>query len=146
MPEVTVCTCTEKCEAGMVNTSCPVCKNDLSVCTGKEQEPLEAEEPVKEETKKGSGGTFIFILFAALVVGGAGYYFKIYMPKRELDEAEDLEELLEDEDEAEINEDSEALDMPMGSEKEADIDTSAYDDYPDDGYLDGEPEQEGMEE
>lgn len=142
VPEVIVCTCTDKCEAGMVNTSCPVCKNDLSACTGKEQAPPETEEPAKEETKKGSGGAFIFVLLAALAVGGAGYYFKIYKPKHDLDDAEDLEELLEDEDETEINEDLETPDMPMG----ADTDTSAYDDYPDDGYLDGEPEQEGMEE
>ena len=27
-----------------------------------------------------------------------------------------------------------------------DMDTSIYDDYPEDGYLGGEPEQEGMEE
>lgn len=142
VPEVIVCTCMDKCEAGMVNTSCPVCRNDLSACTGKEQAPPETEEPAKEETKKGSGGTFIFVLFAALAAGGAGYYFKIYKPKHDLDDAEDLEELLEDEDEAEINEDQETPDMPMG----ADTDTSAYDDYPDDGYPDGEPEQEGTEE
>ncbi len=144
VPEITVCTCTDKCEAGMVNTSCPVCRNDLSACTGREKEPVGTEEPAKEETKKGSGGAFIFVLLAALAVGGAGYYFKIYKPKHDLDDAEDLEELLED-DEAEVNEDSEAADMPAGAGMETDMDTSAYDDYPDDGYPDGEPEQGGMD-
>ncbi len=144
VPEVIVCTCTDKCEAGMVNTSCPVCKNDLSACTGKEQAPPETEEPAKEETKKGSGGAFIFVLLAALAVGGAGYYFKIYKPKHDLDDAEDLDELLEDEDETEVNEDSDGQDMTV--EAGMDMDAAAYDDYPEDDDPDGEPEQEGMEE
>lgn len=144
VPEVIVCTCTDKCEAGMVNTSCPVCKNDLSACTGKEQAPPETEEPEKENTKKGSGGAFIFVLLAALAVGGAGYYFKIYKPKHDLDDAEDLDELLENEDEAEVNEDSDGQDMAV--EAGMDMDAAAYDDYPEDDYPDGEPEQEGMEE
>lgn len=144
VPEVIVCTCTDKCEAGMVNSSCPVCKNDLFACTGKEPAPTETEEPAKEDTKKGSGGAFIFVLLAALAVGGAGYYFKIYKPKHDLDDAEDLDELLEDEDEAEVNEDSDGQDMTV--EAGMDMDAAAYDDYPEDDYPDGEPEQEGMEE
>ena len=30
-----VCSCTKKCEAGAVNTACPVCVTDKSKCTGK---------------------------------------------------------------------------------------------------------------
>ena len=44
-----VCTCTEKCAAGAVDTSCPVCETNMSECTGKEAvaepEPDEPEEP-----------------------------------------------------------------------------------------------------
>ena len=32
------CTCTTKCEAGAVNTKCPVCKNNMNACTGPEPE------------------------------------------------------------------------------------------------------------
>ena len=145
VPEVIVCTCADKCEAGMVNLSCPVCKNDLSACTGKEQAPPETEEPEKEETKKGSGGAFVFVLLAALIVGGAGYYFKIYKPKHDLDDAEDLEDILED-DETEVNEDSDGQDMPTGEGMETYMDAAAYDDYPEDDDQDREQEQEGMEE
>ena len=145
VPEVIVCTCADKCEAGMVNLSCPVCKNDLSACTGKEQAPPETEEPEKEETKKGSGGAFVFVLLAALIVGGAGYYFKIYKPKHDLDDAEDLEDILED-DETEVNEDSDGQDMPTGEGMETYMDAAAYDDYPEDDDPDREQEQEGMEE
>lgn len=43
---LTTCTCTERCEAGRVNTSCPVCKNNMSECTGTVSEPeAPAEEP-----------------------------------------------------------------------------------------------------
>ena len=31
-----ICNCTEKCEAGKVNTSCPVCVTSMTGCTGKE--------------------------------------------------------------------------------------------------------------
>ena len=34
-----VCSCTTKCEAGAVNTACPVCATDKSKCTGKAPEP-----------------------------------------------------------------------------------------------------------
>ena len=33
------CNCTKKCEAGAVNTACPVCATNLSGCIGKAPEP-----------------------------------------------------------------------------------------------------------
>ena len=36
-PAVPVCTCKEKCAAGAVDTSCPVCKTNLSECAGREK-------------------------------------------------------------------------------------------------------------
>ena len=41
-----VCTCTEKCETGKINTSCPVCSTNMTACSGKEAEP-ETEEDRK---------------------------------------------------------------------------------------------------
>ena len=35
------CTCTTKCAAGAVNTNCPVCKTNMTECTGPEPEPQE---------------------------------------------------------------------------------------------------------
>lgn len=32
-----VCSCTEKCEAGKVNVSCPVCKDNMTACSGRKQ-------------------------------------------------------------------------------------------------------------
>ena len=42
------CICTDKCEAGSVNESCPVCLNNLSACTGKEIVQEESTEPETE--------------------------------------------------------------------------------------------------
>lgn len=91
IPTEDICTCTEKCEAGEVNTTCPVCKNDLKGCTGKEK-PVETEEPTQAEQPKkdnGSVGTIIFIIVALLAVGGIGYYVKIIRPKQQAADDED---------------------------------------------------------
>ena len=78
-------TCTEKCEAGKVRTDCPVCKNDLTGCVGKETKPSEPEQPETEQPKKDTGsiGTIIFVVLALLAVGGIGYYVKIVRPKQQ---------------------------------------------------------------
>ena len=94
IPAEDVCTCTEKCEAGEVNTACPVCKNDLKGCAGKEK-PAETEEPAQTEPPKkdnGSAGTIIFIIAALLAVGGVGYYVKIVRPKQQAEGDEDFED------------------------------------------------------
>lgn len=84
------CTCREKCEAGMVDTSCQICRNDLTGCTGKEA-PAEEPEPEPEPQKKGTGGTgtAIFILIAMAAVCAGGYYVKIVRPRQQAQEDED---------------------------------------------------------
>lgn len=94
IPAEDVCTCTDKCEAGEVNTACPVCKNDLKGSAGKEkpaetEEPAQAEQPKKD---KGSAGTIIFIIIALLAAGGVGYYVKIVRPKQQAEDDEDFED------------------------------------------------------
>lgn len=94
IPAAEVCTCTDKCEAGNVNTDCALCKNDLSSCTGKEK-PAETEtpaEPEQPEKNTGSVGTIIFIVIALLAVGGVGYYVKIVRPKQQAEDDEEFDE------------------------------------------------------
>lgn len=94
IPEEDVCTCTEKCEAGEVNTACPVCKNNFKGCTGKEK-PAETQAPTEPEPPKkdtGSVGTIIFVIVALLMVGGIGYYVKIIRPKQQAEDEEDFED------------------------------------------------------
>lgn len=76
------CTCAEKCQAGAVNTTCPVCAVNMSECAGKapEVEPEPEPEPEKES---GSGDALVLILLlAALGGGGAFAYIKFIKPKQ----------------------------------------------------------------
>ena len=54
-----VCNCTEKCEAGKVNTSCPVCATTLTGCTGKEPTPTPTEQPEELKEKGGNPGVVL---------------------------------------------------------------------------------------
>ena len=87
-----VCSCTEKCEAGKVNVSCPVCKDNMTACSGKEAEP-ETEEPTEQPKEKGNaGGLLLFLVVALLGGGGALYYFKFMKPKQNVKGGTDLED------------------------------------------------------
>ena len=76
-----VCNCKEKCVAGAVNTNCPVCKNNLSECSGKEVVTEPEPEPEQPE-KKSSGGLLVIVLLLALAGGGAFAYVKFIKPKQ----------------------------------------------------------------
>ena len=76
-----VCNCKEKCVAGAVNTNCPVCKNNLSECSGKELVAEPEPEPEQPE-KKSSGGLLVIVLLVVLAGGGAFAYVKFIKPKQ----------------------------------------------------------------
>ena len=94
IPEIITCTCSVKCEAGKVNTSCQVCKNDLNGCTAKAAEVTpEPTEPEKPSSGGSNAAMLILAAGALLGVGGVGYYVKIVKPKRETaDEDDDFED------------------------------------------------------
>jgi len=99
------CICKDKCEAGEVNTQCPVCVLSWKDCSGVAAKTDEEEQPQAEETEKSGGsGAMVLILVVVLAVGGAGYYLKIYKPKKELENAEDFDDLIDNLEEV-INED-----------------------------------------
>ena len=92
-----VCTCTTKCKAGAVNTNYPVCKNNMSECTGpepQETQPQETEAPQEGQKNSGSGtGGLIVFLVVALAGGGAAlYYFKFKKPRADTKGSDDLDE------------------------------------------------------
>lgn len=89
-----VCSCTTKCKAGAVNTNCPVCKTNLTECSGLEPQEPQPEEPEapEEEPKGGAGGLIVFLLVALAGGGAALYYFKFKKPKAETTGSDDLGE------------------------------------------------------
>ena len=84
--EQAVCSCSEKCVAGAVNTDCAVCSVNMSKCVGVEPEPTETEEPAPEEAEPETGGNarmLLAVLAVALLGGGAAFYFKVLRPKQQ---------------------------------------------------------------
>ena len=84
--EQAVCSCSEKCEAGAVNTECAVCSVNMGKCAGveSEPEPAETEEPAPEEPETGGNpGMLLAVLAVAVVGGGAAFYFKVIRPKQQ---------------------------------------------------------------
>ena len=98
-----VCSCTDKCEAGKVNTSCPVCVTSMTGCTGKEPTPTPTEQPEELKEKGGNPGVVLALVLFALLGGGAAfYYFKFLKPKQNVKGDTDLEDFeFEDYDEDE---------------------------------------------
>ena len=96
-----VCTCTEKCQAGAVNTACPVCVKNLSECVGAEQKAAEPTEPENPEPeKKSNTGAILTVLLILAAGGGAAVYFLVLKPKQGKKVPADLDDFdLEDEEE-----------------------------------------------
>ena len=95
-----VCSCTEKCTAGKVNTNCALCKTDMTNCAGKEATPEETEQPDEPtpEKKNNIGGILILVLILAAGGGGALWYFKLRKPKSSVKGGDELDEFDFDED------------------------------------------------
>lgn len=76
-----VCTCTEKCQAGAVNTSCEVCAVNMTECADAEPEP--EPEPEPEAEKSGGMGALALVLVLVVLGGGGAFaYIKFIRPKQ----------------------------------------------------------------
>lgn len=88
----------------------------------KEPEPQEPEEPEKEP-EKDSGGNAGFLVVILLLAGAAGvgaYYYKVVLPKKKLEQADDLEDFEFEEYDEDDTEDTE-LDETDDEEYSEDI-------------------------
>lgn len=89
--------------------------------------PAEPEEPSEPETSepepeqpapKSNNSMMFLVIVAALAAGGLGYYFKVYKPKHDLDDAEDIDDFeFEGPEEPTVNEDEEATGEDAGQEE-----------------------------
>lgn len=103
--QVTVCTCTSKCEPGSVNTDCPVCSNNMNGCTATAaSSPAPTEKEPAEENKSSSASIIILILFVLLGAGGAFYWFKIKNKKSSTKGDTDPNDLFDEDEDYEIEE------------------------------------------
>lgn len=99
-----VCSCSAKCAAGAVNTSCAVCSVNMSECAGKAPEPDPDPEPEKPEPQKKGGNTGLLVIVLVLVLagGGAVYYLKFRKKKPEAKGSTDLDDYDYGDDEDEL--------------------------------------------
>lgn len=133
IPEPEKCTCKELCETGAVNQKCPVCKLDVTGCVGAEPEapPADGEPEAPKPAKESNTGAVVLAVLVALAAGGAGYYFKVVKPKKELDDADDFEDIQFEDD-------------PAADGADALPEPEDYDDDPDD-YGPAAEDEEGDE-
>ena len=94
--ELPECSCADKCAVGAINTDCIVCAVNMGECQGKAPEPVPVVEPEPDPDPEqpkatGNGGMLLLVLAVAVIGGVAGWYFKIYRPKKQqaADAAED---------------------------------------------------------
>lgn len=101
--EPAVCNCAEKCQAGAVNTSCPVCSVNMSECASVEPEV----EPEPEPAEESGGGGALALVLVLLVLGGGGAfaYIKFIKPKQAAKASADPDDYDFEDEEDYINED-----------------------------------------
>ena len=91
-----VCTCTEKCQAGSVNTSCEICMTNMSRCAGRETTPTPTEPT--EPAKDSNTNALLALVLILVAGGGAAYYYVVMKSKQTQKVPSDLDDLdLEDE-------------------------------------------------
>ena len=80
------CDCEVKCEAGAVNTDCPVCRTDLKGCKGEEPEPTPTPTPASDSEPEGDGGfnaaAILPIVLILLLIAGAVAAFLKFRQKK----------------------------------------------------------------
>lgn len=125
------CTCKDKCVAGDVDTTCPVCKSNMSECTGKEvvvatPEPDKTVDPDSDtdsdENSKKSNNSTLLLVVLLVVAGGGGavYWFKFRKPKPQTKGSDDLDDYDygEDENDEDMEYETEDDEPESGSDDE----------------------------
>lgn len=125
-----VCTCTDKCELGDVDETCPICSKNISKCIGKESvqddKDKDKDKDAKEETKQSGGPLAGLLILAILGAGGALYWFKFKNKKSSTKGTTEPEEYYED-DESEEDEENEEQEV-ITDDEEYDEDTQESED------------------
>lgn len=127
--EVVTCTCPDKCAVGAINTTCEICRTNMSECMGKEpvvtpepdddteSEP-DVDDPVQQQS---STAPLLIVLLLAAAGGGAVYWFKFKKDKPKTTGDSDLDDYDYGQDDDE-EEETELDDADLMAEAEADED------------------------
>ena len=91
------CSCKVKCEAGAVNTDCPVCRTDLKGCKGEEPEPTPTPTPAADSEPEDDGGfnaaaILPIVLILLLIAGAAAAFLKFRKKKPDTSGDTDLDD------------------------------------------------------
>ena len=124
--EVVTCTCPDKCAVGAINTTCEICRTNMSECMGKEAvvtpEPDTEKEPepdVDEPAPKQSNSSLLLlVLILAAAGGGAVYWFKFKKDKPKTSGDSDLDDY--DYGQEDADEETEIDDADLMAEAEED--------------------------
>ena len=91
------CDCKVKCEAGAVNTDCPVCRTDLKGCKGEEPEPTPTPTPAADSEPEDEGGfnaaaILPIVLILLLIACAAAAFLKLRKRKPDTSGDTDLDD------------------------------------------------------
>ena len=100
-----VCSCTEKCQAGAVNTACKLCMTNMGECVGKVAEPMEPTEP-EEPAKQSNPGALLALVLILAAGGGIAYYFLVRKSKQAQHVPSNLDDFDLEDEEAYLTEDT----------------------------------------
>ncbi|MBR2481995.1 MAG: DUF4366 domain-containing protein [Oscillospiraceae bacterium] len=82
--ELVDCRCSDKCSIGAINSSCEICRANMSECMGKEpvkpepEVPSDTEGDAQEPAQKQASSALLLLVLILIVGGGAAlYWFKL---------------------------------------------------------------------
>ncbi len=89
-----ICTCTEKCVAGAVNTACPVCAINMATVRVRSRNRRPRETEPEEPKQKPAGLNPAILLVVLAVMGGVGafVYFKFIKQKPKTKGSDNLDD------------------------------------------------------
>lgn len=116
------CSCADKCVVGSINTSCEICRSNMSECCGTEKvvEPVPTEPVTEEPDVEEPSANFlpIILLIIAGGAGGAVYWFKFKKEKPKTKGNSDLDDYDFGEEDEDYDEETEIDDADVMAESE----------------------------
>ena len=75
LPGEQTCTCKDRCSAGHVDTSCPVCVVDSNKCTAKESVTVPSQQTTPQPAETGTNTVQLVGMVLLVAIGGVALFF-----------------------------------------------------------------------